>query len=302
MINNFPISGVGSLPFQETESANKYARSMDLRYVPQLPRMDKWELMIPQTLRGLGGLKIWDDGLVTLENGTALITPYAPSENYLCWNCTTADSPAQIKIQVTGPGTLSKYVKGAHTHLEVVIKAIYHKTKTMIEELNSLGTFVIVSFDEPAGIDSNILEYYASLFELQNELKCSIGFHCCSDTDWSLVLESPCRFISFDSALSNNSLFMNRELLIKYFENGGILAPGIIPTLHFDLFDLELVVSDLSNKLSMTLTSEQLVQFAPSIIITASCGHAFRTEKETLETLDVLKEVQQRLRQQLIQD
>ena len=302
MKNSFPISGVGSLPFKEIEEANKYSRKMDLRYVPQLPLMDKWELMIPQTLRGLGGLKIWDDGTVAIENGAALNTPFIPSKNYLCWKITTADSPTQIKIQITGPGTFCKYVKGAETNLKCVLEAIHHKAKTMIQELNALGSFVIVSFDEPAGIDSNILKQYSKIFALQEDLKCAIGLHCCSDTNWKLVLESPCQFISFDTELSSGSLFANRELLINFFKRGGILAPGIVPTLHFDKFDPDISVNDLWEKLSATLTPQQLQQYAPNIVITASCGHAYRPEKETLQTIAALKDVQHRLRKKLTLD
>jgi hypothetical protein len=55
-------TGVGSLPHTQLELALQMALGVDIPYAPQLPRHGNAELMIPQALEGLPGMRLSGDG------------------------------------------------------------------------------------------------------------------------------------------------------------------------------------------------------------------------------------------------
>jgi hypothetical protein len=50
---SLPTTGIGSLPYAQLEPAMQAALRLDIPYLPQLPRRDPAEMMIPQALEGL---------------------------------------------------------------------------------------------------------------------------------------------------------------------------------------------------------------------------------------------------------
>jgi hypothetical protein len=56
------------------------------------------------------------------------------------------------------------------------------------------------------------------------------GVHCCGNTDWSVLLETPIDILSFDSYEFFDNLTLYDKPLKKFLERGGYLAWGLVPT------------------------------------------------------------------------
>jgi len=56
------------------------------------------------------------------------------------------------------------------------------------------------------------------------------GIHCCGNTDWSLLLSTNLNILSFDAYGYLETLSLYPKELRAFFERGGILAWGIVPT------------------------------------------------------------------------
>jgi len=58
----------------------------------------------------------------------------------------------------------------------------------------------------------------------------SLGVHCCGNTDWAMLLETPIDILSFDSYGYFDNLQLYAKALTQFFQRGGILAWGLLPT------------------------------------------------------------------------
>lgn len=58
----------------------------------------------------------------------------------------------------------------------------------------------------------------------------SIGVHCCGNTDWSLLVDGGADIISFDSHGFAESLALAADSVKKFFEAGGRIVWGAVPT------------------------------------------------------------------------
>ncbi len=61
------ITGIGSLPHHNVDAALQYSFRHDLPFLPQVPRRNPWEYMLPQALEGLAGLSVQSDGTTELQ-------------------------------------------------------------------------------------------------------------------------------------------------------------------------------------------------------------------------------------------
>ncbi len=67
ILKPWSTTGIGSLPHQSIDAALEFSFSFDLPFLPQLPKRDFREYMIPQALECLPGLQVGSEGEVNLD-------------------------------------------------------------------------------------------------------------------------------------------------------------------------------------------------------------------------------------------
>jgi len=175
-----------------------------------------------------------------------------------------------IKCQVTGPFTTAASIKDEngrallhdYDFMQAILKTVAMKAAWQIKLFKKFKKKMIVFIDEPylgsfgsAYVPINREEVVNSLAEsgedfkevveryIQDLVKDSefidenpvlLGVHCCGNTDWSIFTEIPkIDVISFDAFNFLERILLYAQNLIGFFERGGILAWGIVPTGDF---------------------------------------------------------------------
>jgi len=101
-----------------------------------------------------------------------------------------------------------------------------------------------------------------------------IGFHCCGNTDWTMVFETRVDIVSFDAYGFGDKLILYPNEILRFIDRGGFLAFGIVPTSEYmDGITKELlydhVVSLLANFEEKGLPRDRLLE---NSLFTPSCG------------------------------
>ncbi|MDP2646809.1 MAG: hypothetical protein Q8P24_17865 [Desulfobacterales bacterium] len=229
------------------------------------------------------------------------------------------EPPRAVKGQITGPLTFCTSVKDRQGKAifyneqlrDAAVKLLTLKAAWQVEKLSQFGCPVIIFLDEPAlaGFGSSAL-ISISTDEIKNCLEEVIrvvhargglcGIHVCSNTDWSLVLESSIDIVSFDAYSHFDKFILYRDQVRKFMESGGILAWGIIPTLR---------AADIEKETAATLTRQwqekarkltalglDSSRVLAQSLITPSCGTGTLSLDHAKKVLKLTKLVSQRLR------
>lgn len=154
-----------------------------------------------------------------------------------------------LKGQVTGPVTfglgLPDQTGKASFYSEqlrdIIVKQAAMKAIWQIEKLREFGKKTIIFLDEPAlssfgssamiGVSrENVIEALTEVIEAVHSYDGLAGIHCCGNTDWSMILETPVDILSLDAYLYGDTLFLYPEELTEFIRRGGTIAWGIVPT------------------------------------------------------------------------
>ncbi len=219
------------------------------------------------------------------------------------------DAPAFVKGQVVGPVTFATIVKGLDGKailfdqelIQAVTRGLALKAAWQVAKIRETGRQAIIFFDEPSltGFGSAFLqisreEVIALLTETiaaaREPAEAYFGVHCCGNTDWSVLLESPIDILSFDSYEFFDNLKLYDKPLNKFLKRGGYLAWGLVPTSptapaeteaalweKFTAQVEELVIAGLDKK---ALLSQSL--------ITPACGLGYLAPEKAQEALSHL--------------
>ncbi|HAX61022.1 MAG TPA: methionine synthase [Elusimicrobia bacterium] len=222
-----------------------------------------------------------------------------------------------VKGQVTGPITFGLKVTDKNNRsifyneqfVDVVVKTLTMKARWQIRELAKVSrdAKIIMFIDEP------YLSAFGSAFtqvSREEVIKCLneviegihkenalSGVHCCGNTDWSILIDTDIDVISFDAFSFFDGLTLYPEKLNKFFERGGVLAWGIVPS--SDLINSETVESLTENflgkreKLIKKGIDEKAVK--SRYIITPSCGVGSLSEKLAEKIIITTKNVAENL-------
>jgi hypothetical protein len=154
-----------------------------------------------------------------------------------------------LKGQLAGPVTFAGIVKGPEGKpilydrelTQAASQGLAFKAALQAQKFRELGKEAVIFFDEPylTGFGSAYLplsreEVTEILTDALNAARqagpVTLGVHCCGNTDWSLLLEMPIDILSFDSYGYFDSLLLYEQALDRFFNRGGWLAWGLVPT------------------------------------------------------------------------
>lgn len=157
-----------------------------------------------------------------------------------------------IKCHITGPFTFAASIndeKGAallhdEVFMQVILKGLTMKALWQVSLFKKFNKKIIVFLDEPylgcfgsAFTPINREQVVNSLSEFTSAVKSEdvlIGVHCCGNTDWSIFTDVlNIDIINFDAVTFLDRLILYSEDLKKFFNKGGILCWGIVPTQEF---------------------------------------------------------------------
>ncbi|MFH1201798.1 MAG: hypothetical protein V1674_02780 [Candidatus Omnitrophota bacterium] len=221
-----------------------------------------------------------------------------------------------LKGQSIGPFTLAASIKQPDGRLvlndpllmDAVVNGLGMKAYWQIKQLKNYCQKVIIFFDEPylgcfgSGFTpvtrEEVIKRLNDLIEpLRQEKEVFFGVHCCGNTDWSMLMEAKLDIISFDAFGYLERLVLYGQDLKKFFERGGILAWGIIPTSEFKDQSQEELIARFEKGLGALEKkgiSKDLV--LERSLITPSCGMATLSEGNAEEILRLASQVSGALR------
>ncbi|WP_449244046.1 hypothetical protein [Desulfobacca acetoxidans] len=157
--------------------------------------------------------------------------------------------PEYVKGQIVGPITFATIVKGADGKAilfdqeltQAVTQGLALKAAWQAAKIRETGRRAIIFFDEPSlsGFGSAFMpisreEVIRLLTETITSARQAgpicFGIHCCGNTDWSMLLETPIDILSFESYEYFATLKLYVKALKDFLARGGYLAWGLVPT------------------------------------------------------------------------
>jgi hypothetical protein len=259
------------------------------------------------------GGKELEDSRFTLDSKTAkgFFTFLQHTEN-------KKDSFTAVKAQTTGPFTFAtglvdhnnKAIFYNEQLRDAAIKLLALKAKWQIRRMKEICPQTIMIFDEPAmaGFGSSafitisaddIKVCFGEVFDAVHDEGGVAGVHVCANTEWSVLFDAGVELVSFDAYSYFDRFILYPEHLKTFFNNGGILASGIIPT------DPELVDKEDGDSLTakwiaqaeelekIGIPMEQVLQQS---LITPSCGTGSITLEYADKVMALTREVSENIR------
>jgi len=222
-----------------------------------------------------------------------------------------------VKGQITGPITFGLKVTDKNNRsifyneqfTDVVVKSLTMKARWQIRQLKIKNEKlkIIMFIDEPylSAFGSafmqvsreEVIKYLNEVIEGIHKEHSLSGVHCCGNTDWSVLMDTKVDIISFDAFNFFDGLTLYPEKLNKFFERGGVLAWGIVPS--SEQINSETVESLAENFIEK---NRQLVKkgidasaVKSRYIITPSCGVGSLSEELAEKIIVMTKDVAESL-------
>lgn len=225
-----------------------------------------------------------------------------------------------LKGQVTGPVTFcTTLVDQAGRALfyneqlrDAAVKLIAMKAKWQTRKMAEIKEKPLLFFDEPglAGFGSSafititpedINSCLTEVYEAVHSEGGLAGIHVCANTEWSVIFDSGVDVVSFDSYSFFDKLILYPEHILSFFNRGGILASGIVPTdpEYIETADVESLFVKYQEQvaeLEKIGVDKQVIY--EQIMITPSCGTGTATEVQTIKVLELTRDLSARIRAQ----
>ncbi len=223
------------------------------------------------------------------------------------------------KGQVTGPFTWGTNLTDQSRRCvyyddqlhDVIVKGVALKALWQIKHLEESGAPVMIWMDEPAllgfGSSTFISISREDVLRDLNEVAGAIhaagaitGVHCEANTDWSLLMEADLDILDFDAYDHLEAITLYPDELGAFFERGGSLGWGIVPTLNPQAAATETVESLLERMeagvarlAAKGFDRDMLLRRA---LITPSCGAGTLTPALAERVLGLLRDLALTLR------
>ena len=169
---------------------------------------------------------------------------------------------------------------------DVLSKMIALKARWCEEEMKKKtgvsGTLVVLNEPYLASLGSSVVpvdreSVRTGWEDIAALVEGGLGIHCCSNTDWELVLGLNPSVVSLDAYATAKEFLLLPEAVISYMERGGVVAWGIVPA-EYRIFTTETVDSlyerylAIRSQLTARITEDL---FDAQSLITPSCGIRF---------------------------
>jgi hypothetical protein len=329
-------TGICSLPHTQQELALQMALQHDIPFLPQLPRADAAELMIPAALEGLPGLAFDSDGVCTvdlqtwqsqrdrftlsIETGLSSgdLTSFEPSAaacrswRPFLWEVENRKLPF-AKVQLAGPATVrwvAKTSAGAPASEvaeldQQIFRLLLARSLALVKAVRRAGATPICFLDEPGlyALEAGNVRHLLVLKELSMQIVALqregalVGLHCCSNTRWGEVLALGLDLVSIDARLSLDAVLEESRAFWAFMAGGSTLSLGIVPTDLATAYALPELVD--SVEASFRATAPRGVSFEgllSQMLLTPACGLGMRSVPDCERIVAEVREAQRRLR------
>jgi len=241
-------------------------------------------------------LAVMEDGDIAALDHFAISADYAAGfPEFIAMLEQHLPSYTAIKGQVTGPFTLGTNLFDQDDRCayydeqlrDMIVKTVALKAMWQMTLLSRFARQAIILIDEPAllGFGSQLFLTVSrnDIINDLNEVAATIhsegglaGIHCEANTDWSMLMETDLDILVFDAYDHLQAITLYPDKLHAFFEKGGSLGWGIIPTLDREAAANESIDSLLSRfddgleqLVDRGFDKQLLLQRA---LITPSCG------------------------------
>jgi hypothetical protein len=187
---------------------------------------------------------------------------------------------------------------------DVLLKQLSMQAAWQARELGRFGLPVLIFMDDPVinscGAYDRICvarpEVIAELNEFASFVRSAGGFagvHSCADLDWALLLETELDIISFDAYEYATSFALYADLIQSFMERSGVVAWGLIPTMHSggealareNLASLQAQAQRLFQELRRKKVDPRLLQ--SQSLVTPACGTSMLTEQDAVRVYEL---------------
>lgn len=228
------------------------------------------------------------------------------------------DSVTALKGQVTGPVTFcTTLVDQAGRALfyneqlrDAAVKLLALKAQWQARRMAAIKESPIVFFDEPglSGFGSSAFititpgDIIACLEEVYEGVRAEgglVGVHVCANTEWSVIFDSGVDVVSFDSYSYFEKMVLYPEHIRTFFNRGGILASGIVPTNpeYIETADVDSILAKWEAQVDQLekigIDRSTVLQ---QTLITPSCGTGTATREQTAKVLELTRDVSRKVR------
>jgi hypothetical protein len=184
------------------------------------------------------------------------------------------------------------------------------KAQYQVKKMSEIISPAIVFFDEPglSGFGTSafitiskedIIGCLSEVFDAVRAEKGLNGVHVCANTEWSLLFEAGVDVLSYDAYGYFDRLVLYADHLRAFFDRGGILATGIVPTAaeYIATATVDALVEkwyDQTAQLEAIGISRQTV--FEQTFITPSCGTGTVSVEQAVKVLELTRDVAEAIR------
>ena len=258
-------TGIGSLPFEDVDEAVHAVLEFcpDLPYWPQLPKRSHLEGMNEQMAENFPGLSVRDGTMALVQDddffGAAAQLMEAFDDRQADVGAMSADYAAgfdpfveaartmhlvEAKGQISGPVTFGMSVLDDQgvpilfdpVMQDLLVKHLWLKVYWQRQRFVEAGWRAVIFVDEPFLASFGTAFFHWTCEQVRDVLEQVYsaaevtGTHCCSNTDWSIFLDSSVDIVSLDAFGFADDFLLYQDSLTRFLLRGGNIAWGLVPT------------------------------------------------------------------------
>jgi len=258
-------TAIGAMPHTDPQEACSLVLTYlpDIPVWPQLPQRSFLENMYVQFSEGFPGVvlgegrigvdrsrdlseqleRLYADYLEDNAERRGLDDDYA--RGFRAFVSAAGSAPRKaVKGQVTGPISFGLTVTDQDQRpilydevlADAAAKHLRLNAAWQEKALAAVSANTIISIDEPyltslgsAYVSLQREQVVTLLTETLGGISGLKSIHCCGNTDWSVVLETPIDILSFDAYGYGETLSLYPSEVTRFLERGGVIAWGIVP-------------------------------------------------------------------------